>query len=128
MRGRALSLVRKCELLDINRSNIYYTPVGISPQDEEIMKKIDRICMKYPFKGSRRMVYALKAQGLQAGRKRVMKLMRLMGIRGLAPGPQTTKKGGAEHRIYPYLLRRKTEVVPFFRQHFCFLKCISTSA
>ncbi len=109
VRGRALSLVRQCKLLDINRSNIYYKPVGVSPQDEEIMKKIDRIYIKYPFKGSRRMVYALKAQGVQVGRKRVM---RLMGIRGLAPGPQTTKKGGAEHRIYPYLLRGKTVELP----------------
>ncbi len=109
VRGRALSLVRQCKLLDINRSNIYYKPVGVSPQDEEIMKKIDRIYIKYPFEGSRRMVYALKAQGVQVGRKRVM---RLMGIRGLAPGPQTTKKGGAEHRIYPYLLRGKTVELP----------------
>ncbi len=93
-------MIRQCKLLDINRSSIYYKPVGVSPEDKEIMNKIDRIHMKYPFKGSRRMVYALKAQGVQVGRKRVM---RLMGIRGLTPGPQTTKKGGAEHRIYPYL-------------------------
>ena len=108
MRGQSLSMVRQCELLDINRSSLYYESVGISPEDEEIMKKIDRIHMKYPFKGSRRMVYALaKMEGVECSRKRVRRLMGIMGIRGLAPGPETTKRGGGEHRIYPYLLRGK---------------------
>lgn len=102
-------MVRQCELLDINRSGLYYESVGISPGDEEIMKKIDRVHTKYPFKGSRRIMYALgKMEGVEVGRKRVRRLMGLMGIRGLAPGPETTKRGGAEHRIYPYLLRGKT--------------------
>lgn len=102
-------MVRQCELLDINRSSLYYERTGTSPEDEEIMKKIDRIHTNYPFKGSRRVVYALrKMEGIEVSRKRVMRLMKLMGIRGLAPGPETTKRGGAEHRIYPYLLRGKT--------------------
>ena len=109
MRGQALSMVRQCELLDINRSSLYCKSKGISPEDEEIMKKIDRIHMKYPFKGSRKIVYALgKMEGVEIGRKRVRRLMGIMGIRGLAPGPLTTRRGGVEHRIYPYLLRGKT--------------------
>ena len=102
-------MVRQCELLDINRSSVYYEPKGISPEDEEIMKKIDRVHMKYPFKGSRKIAYALgQMEGVEIGRKRVRRLMGFMGIRGLAPGPLTTKRGGKEHRIYPYLLRGKT--------------------
>ena len=72
------------------------------------MKKIDRVHTEYPFKGSRRVVYALgKMERAECGRKRVMRLMKLMGIRGLALGPGTAKRGGAEHSICPYLLRGK---------------------
>ena len=66
MRGQGLPIVRQCELLDISRSSLYRKSGGMSPEDEEIMKKIDRVHMKYPFKGSRRMVYALgKMEGVE---------------------------------------------------------------
>ena len=100
-------MVKQCELLEINRSSLYYRPRGISEEDEEIMKKMDRIHMKYPFKGSRRLAYALREmEGLKVSRKRVQKLMRAMGMRALGPAPGTTKRGKG-HKIYPYLLREK---------------------
>ena len=89
-------MVKQCEFLDINRSGMYYERRRVSPEDEEIMKKIDRTHMKYPFKGSRRIVYALgKMEGVEIRRKRVI---RLMEIRGLAP----LGLRGEGHRIYPY--------------------------
>lgn len=101
-------MVKQCRLLEVNRSSLYCRRAGVPQEDEETMKKIDRIHMKYPYKGSRRLVWALRdICGVEISRKRVRRLMRLMGIRGLAPGPETTKRGGVEHRIYPYLLRGK---------------------
>ena len=84
-RGHRLSMARQCGLLDVNRSSLYYEPRGASEGDEELMKLIDRIYMKYPFKGSRRMVDALwDMYGVKADRKRVMKLMRIMEIRAMS--------------------------------------------
>ena len=102
-----MSLSKQCGLLEVNRSSLYYEPGGASEEDEELMKQIDRIYMKYLFKGSRRMVDALwDMYGVKVDRKRVMKLMRIMEIRALSPGPQTTRRG-KEDKKYPYLLRGK---------------------
>ena len=71
------------------------------------MKKIDKIYMKYPFKGSRKIVLVLwDIHRVRVSRKRVRKLMGVMGLRALCPGPLMTKKG-KESKIYPYLLRGK---------------------
>ncbi len=94
-------------MLGVSRSSVYYEPRGLSEEDEELMKKIDRIYMKYPFKGSRRVALALwDIYEERVGRKRVGKLMGDMGISGLSPGAKTTKRG-KESKIYPYLLRGK---------------------
>ncbi len=103
-RGHGLSLSRQCKLLEVNRSSLYYEPGGLSEEDEELMKLIDRIYMKYSFKGSRKVVWALwDMYGIKVDRKRVMKLMRVMGFRALCPRPQTTRRGKEDKR-YPYLL------------------------
>ncbi len=97
-------MARQCKLLGINRSSLYYESRGLSEEDEELMKKIDKIYMKYPFKGSRKIVLALwDIHRVRVSRKRVRKLM---GLRALCPGPLTTTKG-KESKIYPYLLRGK---------------------
>ena len=81
-RGHGLSLSRQCRLLEVNRSSLYYAPRGLSEEEEELMKLIDRIYMKYPFKGSRKVVWELwDMYGIKVDRKRVMKLMRVMGLR-----------------------------------------------
>jgi putative transposase len=63
----------------------------------------DRQYTETPFYGSRKMVSHLRREGFEIGRKRVMHLMRLMGIRGIAPGPDTSRKH-PRHQVYPYLL------------------------
>lgn len=99
-----LSLKRQCILLKISRSSVYYKPRPIRPEDLEIMKLIDAQYMKHPTNGSRSMRDYLKKQGHTVNRKRVQRLMRLMGLEAIYPRPNTSKPH-PEHRIYPYLLR-----------------------
>ena len=99
-----LSVVRQCVLLEINRSGVYHRPAGLSEENERLMRLIDEIYLEYPFKGSRRMRDALLARhGIRVNRKRVRRLMRLLGLCALHPGPRTTRRG-KEDKIYPYLL------------------------
>ena len=94
-----LSVRRQCELLGLARSSYYYEPAGETPKNLLLMKRIDKLYLKRPFFGSRRM-----ADKLNSGRKRVQRLMRLMGIEAVYPKRRTTRPG-AGHKIYPYLLR-----------------------
>jgi transposase InsO family protein len=65
---------------------------------------IDELHLKWPFYGSRRMVFELNQTGHGINRKRVQRLMRVMGIEALVPRPGTSKAAPG-HKIYPYLLR-----------------------
>ena len=99
-----LSVVRQCRLLEVNRSSVYYRPRELSRENEKLMRLIDKIYLEYPFKGSRRLRDAiLDRHGICVNRKRVARLMRLLGLAALHPGPRTTRKGKG-HKIYPYLL------------------------
>lgn len=99
-----LSVVRQCALLDVNRSSVYYRGKEADPYDLRLMALIDRQYLKTPFYGSRRMAAWLKAQGHKVNRKRVQRLMRLMGIEAIYRRPNTSKPTPG-HRLYPYLLR-----------------------
>ncbi len=98
------SLSRQCELLSIGRSSFYYVPKGESPENLALMRRIDELFLKYPFYGSRQMVRQLRREGVCAGRHRVRRLMRLMGLQAIYQAPRTSDPHPA-HRIYPYLLR-----------------------
>ena len=99
-----LPRTRRCELLDVARSTSYYRPAPVSVDDLALMTRIDRIHTSQPFRGSRRIVDALADQGQLVNRKRVRRLMRLMGIQAIHPGPKTSQPH-PQHKIYPYLLR-----------------------
>ena len=99
-----LSIRRQCELLDMPRSTRYYQPATESDENLRLMRLIDEQYLKTPFYGSRKMVVALAAHGCAVNRKRVQRLMRLMGVEGLAPRRNTSRPGKG-HRIFPYLLR-----------------------
>ena len=99
-----LSLVRQCALLDISRSSLYYQPTAASIQDLELMALMDRQYLRTPFYGSRRMTVRLRTQGHQVNRKRVRRLMQLMGLEAIYRRPNTSKPAPG-HRVYPYLLR-----------------------
>ena len=104
---KELSIVRQCELLSLPRSR-YYRPVNdplkISSEDLELMRLIDEEYTRHPFYGSRKIKTWLQKQGWDVNRKRVQRLMRIMGIQSTAPGPRTSIPR-KEHKIYPYLLK-----------------------
>jgi putative transposase len=99
-----VSLVRQCELLLLARSSVYYQPVATSDENLHLMRLIDQQYLRTPFYGSRRMTVVLQNLGYRVNRKRVQRLMRLMGIEAIYPKPNTSKSTPG-HRIYPYLLR-----------------------
>jgi putative transposase len=98
-----LSLRRQCELMAVSRSGLCYEPVDRA-DDQTLMRRIDRLHLKYPFYGSRRIHVTLKGEGDAINRKRVQRLMRIMGLEGMAPKPATSRRS-PEHPTYPYLLR-----------------------
>lgn len=100
-----LSIRRQCELLSLNRSTHYYVPAELSAEETALMRTIDQIFTKWPFYGSRRIVLELRRLGHDVNRKRVQRLMRVMGLQALVPGPHTSRPH-PEHKVYPYLLRR----------------------
>ena len=104
-RQHGLPVIRQCLLLDISRSSAYRQQSEVGSEDIELMRKLDELHLRHPFKGSRRLRDDLwDDHGLQINRKRVQRLMRLMGIRALYPGARTTRPNH-QHKIYPYLLR-----------------------
>jgi len=102
-----LSIVRQCELLGLSRSSYYYQPAQESTENLHYMRLVDEQYLRTPFYGSRRMAVWLTEQGYAVNRKRVQRLMQLMGLEGIAPGPRTSR-GHPEHKVYPYLLRELT--------------------
>jgi len=104
-REHDLPIRRQCLALDISRSSAYRKLAGASDDDIDLMRKLDELHLRHPFKGSRRLRDDLwDRHGLQVNRKRVQRLMRLMGIRALHPGAKTTRPN-PQHKVYPYLLR-----------------------
>jgi len=101
-----LPVVRQCELAGITRSVVYARsrPPEVSKDELLLCRLIDEEYTRRPFYGSRRMVVFLEGKGHEVNRKRVQRLMRLMGLAGMAPGPNTSRPH-PQHRVYPYLLR-----------------------
>ncbi len=99
-----ISLSRQCELLNISKGTLYYEPVEIDPYNLELMDLLDRQYTETPFYGSRRMTAWLIRLGYPVNRKRVQRLMRLMGLEAIYPKPNLSKRR-QDHEIYPYLLK-----------------------
>ena len=99
-----LSVRRQCALLGLSRSSLYYEPVPETADNLRLMRLLDQEYTAHPFLGSRRMARWLSAQGEAVNRKRVQRLMRLMGLEAIYPKPKLSAAGRG-HRIYPYLLR-----------------------
>ena len=102
-----LSVSRQCRLVGVPRSSFYFKPQPVKPEDLELMRMIDEQYLKTPFYGSRSMIKHFRRLGHKINRKRVQRLMRLMGIEAVYPKPRTSKPHPA-HKIYPYLLRNLT--------------------
>jgi putative transposase len=102
--GAELSVRRQCALLNVARSGVYRPQPETSAEDLTLMRRIDELYLEKPFYGSRRMTFDLNEEGRGVNRKRVQRLMRLMGLEGLVPRPGTSKAAPG-NKIYPYLLR-----------------------
>lgn len=99
-------MARQCELAGVSRSTVYAqrAPKPTREQDLELLRLIDEQYTRRPFYGSRKMVSFLKTRDHRVNRKRVQRLMRILGLAGMAPGPNTSRPH-PQHKVYPYLLR-----------------------
>ncbi len=100
-----LSVTQQCALLGLPRSSFYYQPEPMPEEDARMMRGIDELYLAYPFYGSRQMTRALRREGHTINRKRVQRLMRLMGLEAIYQKPNLSRPNAA-HKIYPYLLRK----------------------
>ena len=98
------SIRRQCRLAGISRNSFYYEPMVESEENLRLMRLIDKRYLDRPDYGSPRMTDWLQDQGYAVNRKRVARLMQLMGLQAITPGPHTSKPG-IGHKVYPYLLR-----------------------
>jgi putative transposase len=102
-----ISVRRQCELLGVNRSRLYYQPLGESAENLKLMRWIDEEYTRRPFYGSRKMMRWLQEQGHRVGRHRVRRLMQLLGLEAVYPKPKLSQpgpEGAPGHKLYPYLL------------------------
>jgi putative transposase len=102
-----LSVRRQCELLGLNRSSYYLEPASADADDLALMERLDRWHLDHPELGSRKLAVLLGSPGEAVNRKRVQRLMRLMGLECLFPRPKCTVVS-REHTTYPYLLNGVT--------------------
>ncbi len=83
-----ISLARQCKILKISRSSLYYMPVGFNAETLELMRLIDRVFTQYPFFGSRQIAAYLPRKGYHAGRHRIQRLMKVMGLEAIYKRPK----------------------------------------
>ncbi len=99
-----ISVRRQCELLGVSRAGLYYVPVGEREENLRLLRLLDEQYTRAPFYGSRKMTKWLRRKGFQINRKRVSRLMALLGVEAVYPKPKLSQPGEG-HTIYPYLLR-----------------------
>jgi len=100
-----LSIRRQCQLLVLPRSSYYRSPGSESEENLALMRLIDEEYLRHPFFGTRKMRDYLVRLGHEVNRKRVQRLMRLMGLESIAPRRKRTTVPDKVHKVYPYLLR-----------------------
>jgi putative transposase len=103
-REHDLSITRQAEIVGISRGSVYYLPRPVPASDLEIMRRLDRLHLEFPFAGSRMLRGLMAAEGCKTGRRHVKTLMKRMGMEALYRRPRTTKPEPG-HKIHPYLLR-----------------------
>ena len=96
-----LSSSSQCRVLQLSRASLYYRPQGESAETLALMRRIDELFMRYPFYGSRQMARHLAGEGIRAGRHRVRRLIRKMGLQAIYQVPRTSKPH-PEHKIPDY--------------------------
>lgn len=106
------SIARQCDLAGLARSSFYYQPVATESEENlRLMREIDELYLERPFYGSPRMTLWLRERGWEVNEKRVARLMRLMGLQAIVPGPHTSRPR-TQDPVYPYLLEGLEIVEP----------------
>lgn len=106
-----MPLTAQARLLGLNRSGLYYRPSGPTADEVRLKHRIDELYTRWPFYGSRRITAQLQREGVVVNRKAVQRHMREMGIAGVCPGPNLSRRRH-EHKVYPYLLRGLSITAP----------------
>lgn len=106
-----LPIARQCELIQLARSTYYYDPVPESELNLRLMKMIDQQYIIAPFYGHRKITEELKKKGEEVNKKRILRLMKVMGLEAMYPKPRTSI-GNKEHYKFPYLLNNLKIVKP----------------
>lgn len=108
---KGLSVRKQADMLEVSRSSLYYTPVGESEENLEIMRLIDSYHIEHPTTGVLGMQDMLRYEGYTANHKRIRRLLRLMDIRAIYPRKCLSRCNYAEY-IYPYLLKKGDDFQP----------------
>ena len=108
-----LALTRQCELAGVNHSTVYAPQMAAKPDEQELtlLTLIDAEYTWHPFYGSRKIKIYLRGLGHKINRKRVQRLRGMIGLAGMAPGPNTSRPH-PQHKVYPYLLRSMNVIHP----------------
>ena len=108
-----LALTRQCELTGVARSTVYapHPTAKLDEQELALLSAIDAEYTRHPFYGSRKIRHYLRGLGYKINRKRVQRLMGILGLAGMAPGPNTSRPH-PQHKVYPYLLRGVNVIRP----------------
>lgn len=109
--GGDMPIKTQADLLSLNRSSLYYVPVGVSPETVALRRRIDEIYTAHPYYGVRRITVQLRRDGLLVNHKAVARHMREMGIAAIYPGPNLSQRQ-QDTTVYPYLLRHVTASYP----------------
>jgi putative transposase len=99
-----LSVRRQCALLGLHRSNLYYEPVAESSENLQLLRSIDELYLEHPHLGSRGMVAHLARRSILINRKKMRRMLGILGLQSIAPKPRTTIRAPGQ-AVYPYLLR-----------------------
>lgn len=102
--SKEFSIVKQCDILQINRSSLYYRPMGASDYNLQLMRAMDELHLKDPTLGTRRMTKYLVKKGYKISRNKTRRLMRLMRISAVYCVPRTTVSDPTRYK-YPYLLK-----------------------
>ena len=101
------SLSLQCRLLGLCRSTLYCRPQAADPDELALMRRLDELYTAHPFYGSRQMSRHVVREGYAAGRHRVRRLMRTMGLEAIYCKPRCSQPQPGQ-RVYPYLLRNRS--------------------
>jgi len=106
-----VSVRRQCRLLSLNRSGLYYRKREADATNALLMRRLDELYTAHPFLGYRKLTALLRAEAHAVNAKRVLRLLRLMGLQAIYQKPDTSKPHPA-HPVYPYLLNNVAIVRP----------------